>query len=699
MLSRGKALLSRGMALLSRGMRSDSFDSALVGVAVTSGSAHRLIYMNHAFRKIFGEGQLGVPIREAFRDLCRQSFFAQLDRVLETGEAVSLEKLPLELGERDPSGRESFASVGISKLSLGDGDAGLLIMTMDVTDRVDTARMIESVSEERRRFLHRYQSLAALGTQAIWVNDPQGKLNEPSHGWERYTGQSWEEYRGHGWLNAVHPDDREHTKESWLKAVEQPSPWDYVYRLKAPDGTYRHVRARSVPIVEGGQVVEWLGTIADVEQEWQEERRRKLLDQAAAATAGLASLEEVLRALSEVIVPTLSDGCGIYVLPECENQSTPPSFVAELLVSIARTREEPPSTGHKAFGSDYNFGQVVSTRRPVHWEFPKGKPPPGVAPPGIREWFIAAQVNSVTLVPVVVDGAVAAVVVAVVCGDREPLCAADVDLLGQMLDHAHAHLSNAMRFQHTQRVALALQNCLLPDPPKVPGVEITVRYRACAAAVEIGGDWYDSFVLPDGSTVLSIGDVAGHDLAAAVMMSQLRNMLRGLAMDRREPPGDTLRRLNVATESLCLECMATCVLARLEGSDDDDGWRLNYSVAGHPPPLLVTHHGEARYLEDGANPLLGVTYDTPRSSAVAALPARSTLLLYTDGLVEVPGEHLGIGLERLRRSGARLAREPLEAFCDKLLTLPPMPCKDDIAMIAVRLPGVPSPTAPEAGRR
>ncbi|TDD39363.1 serine/threonine-protein phosphatase, partial [Nonomuraea terrae] len=201
-----------------------------------------------------------------------------------------------------------------------------------------------------------------------------------------------------------------------------------------------------------------------------------------------------------------------------------------------------------------------------------------------------------------------------------------------MLDHAHTHLSNAMRFQRTQRIALALQNYLLPDPPRVPGLEITARYRPSAAAAEIGGDWYDSFRLPDGSAVLTVGDVAGHDLAAAVTMSQLRNMLRGLAMDRREPPGDILRRLNIAAESLYPDVTATCVLARLNGPLGG-GWRLEYAVAGHPPPLLVTPRGEARYLEDGLSPLLGVTCDMPRDSATATLPPHSTLLLYTDGLV------------------------------------------------------------------
>ncbi|MEO3874981.1 SpoIIE family protein phosphatase [Nonomuraea sp. B12E4] len=660
------------------------FDPAPVGVAVFSGADHRLIYMNYAYQEIVGERPIGAPARDTFHDISQKGYFALLDQVRDTGEAVSLKEIPFEYLDHPLAGQERYTSASVSKISLADGEDGVMIMALEVTGQVEANRLSGPIAEERHRFLQRYQSLIQLEKQAIWVSDPQGEVIEPSPGWQRFTGQPWEEYRGNGWLDALHPDDRGPTLAKWLKVVERLGHWDKVYRLKTPDGTYRHVHARAVPIVEGGKVVEWVGAFSDVEQEWQEEHRRRLLDQAAAATADLGSLDEVLRTLIDVIVPALADGCAIFVLPQFEDESVPLPFVAERLVSFARLGT-PPAVGPQVIDADCDFTTAIRTRRPIRRVFPKGKPPPGGIPPGGEEWAVAAEANSLALVPVIVDGTVAAIVHAVVCGDREPLSTADVDMLGRMLDHAHVHLSNAMRFQRTQRVALALQNYLLPDPPQVPGLEITARYRASATSVEIGGDWYDSFMLPDGSTVLTIGDVAGHDLAAAVTMSQLRNMLRGLAMDRREPPGDILRRLNIATELLNGESTATCILARLE--DLDSGvWSLRYSVAGHPPPLLVTHEGEARFLEEAVNPILGAAYDLPRSSAVAVLPSRSTLLLYTDGLVEVPREHLDVGLERLRRGAAALAREPLDTFCDKLLRLP-MARKDDIAMIAVRLPG------------
>ncbi|MBF8189386.1 SpoIIE family protein phosphatase [Nonomuraea sp. K274] len=664
----------------------DIFDPAPVGVAVTRGPDHRLVYTNPAFQEIVGERRLGLPISEALCDLRQRDYFAMLDRVLETGEPVWLRGLPFEFEGQDRVGRERYFSISMSRISLRGGEPGVLLAALDVTGQADSPAIFDSLAEERHRFLQRYQSLLQVETQVVWAMAPLGQVAEPSPGWERLTGQSWEEYRGEGWLRAVHPEDLGSIRKT-LRQAGQLNRWDHVFRLKAAGDGYRHVRSRAVPVIERGTVVEWVGTCTDIEQDWTEARRTKLLEQAAAATTDIAGLDEVLEMLTNVIVPSVLDGCGIYLVPESETRPALP-LVAERFVSIVRKDLRPaPQPGTVTFDPGSGFVEAVTTRRPVHRTFPAGEPTPGLAPPGAEEWFRKAGANSVALVPVIVDGAVAAVLDAVICGSREPISTSDVELLGRMLNHAHAHLSNAMRFQRTQRVALALQNCLLPDPPEVPGMEITARYRPSATAVEIGGDWYDSFLLPDGATILTIGDVAGHDLAAAVTMSQLRNMLRGLAMDRREPPGDILRRLNIATEALYGDGTASCVLARLSGPFDGR-WQLDYSVAGHPPPLLVTRDGKGHFLRGGRNPILGVGDGQPRTSAIAALPPGSTLLLYTDGLVELPGEHLDKGLGRLRRHAASLAHAPLDVFSDQLLIRMPLAKKDDIAMISVRLPEI-----------
>ncbi|MFI0486222.1 PP2C family protein-serine/threonine phosphatase [Actinomadura sp. 9N215] len=178
--------------------------------------------------------------------------------------------------------------------------------------------------------------------------------------------------------------------------------------------------------------------------------------------------------------------------------------------------------------------------------------------------------------------------------------------------------------------------------------------------------------------------MAGHDLAAAVEMSRLRNMLRVLTADRLTPPCEILRRLNIAMETVDPEATATCVLSRVEEAEPG-GWRLNYAVAGHPPPLLISAGGDARFLDAVADPLLGSPLDRPYRCATEPLPPGSTLLLYTDGLVEHPGEDLDTSLDRLRGHAADLADRPLEDFCDDLLDAMPSTGTDDIAMIALRV--------------
>jgi PAS domain S-box-containing protein len=662
------------------------FDPAPVGVAVTNGPDHRIVYTNIAYRASFGERPLGRPIREAFGELVERDYIDQLDRVLATGEPVNVSEAPVSLFYPDvDTGREErFFSFSLTRFD--QGEPGVLVVAADVTEQVTAARRADDMAETRRRALRRFQSLVQITAEIVWVTGPRGGPLEPSPGWERVTGQTWEEFRGRGWIRAVHPDDREPTVRSWQEALRRSRPWRHLYRLRTREGEYRRFEVNAAPVYEGDEVVEWVGTCADVEERWQRQQQRELLRRAALATAEHPELPDMLGALADVLVPALADGCAVHLLPEyAERPATAPVLVRRIATAArpGLTKRIPP--GEEWFSADSGFIRAARGRRSQRRSFPPGKPPADLLPAGSVMWMAEAKAHSMVLMPVIVDGDVAAVVTASACGDRPPMSDDDVALMGQMFDHTHDALSTAMRYQRTQRVALALQHSLLVEPPRVPGLDIVARYQASPAAAEVGGDWYDSFVLRDGALVLAIGDVAGHDLGAAVQMGQLRNMLRGLAVDREEPPGDILRRLNIAMSTLSPDSTATCVLARVDEAGEG-GRLLNFAVAGHPPPLLVTPDGRARLLEQAVNPLLGLLVDQTYTSAVEALPPGSTLLLYTDGLVEHPGENLDVGLDRLCRKGAELAAAPLPAFCDGLLTGLPTTGTDDIAVIAVRVP-------------
>ncbi|MFC8225894.1 SpoIIE family protein phosphatase [Streptomyces sp. NPDC057287] len=265
---------------------------------------------------------------------------------------------------------------------------------------------------------------------------------------------------------------------------------------------------------------------------------------------------------------------------------------------------------------------------------------------------------------------------------------AEVFVLADIARRAGLVMEAAELFEQQRHVAETMQRQLLTPLPQVDHLTLAARYRPAESAAEIGGDWYDSFLLGDGVLTMVIGDVVGHDLKAAAHMAEVRNMLRALAWDRTEPPSLIMRRLDEAMTHTSDAPMATCVFARIEGAEGGP-WELHWVNAGHPPPLLVTADGDTRFLEAGHGPLLGLSSALHMGlgwpDARAELPPRSTLLLYTDGLVESRTRDIEAGLATLRRHAGALARLDVEDFLDELLARID-PSGDDVALLVLRTP-------------
>ncbi|KQS97426.1 SpoIIE family protein phosphatase [Cellulomonas sp. Leaf395] len=273
----------------------------------------------------------------------------------------------------------------------------------------------------------------------------------------------------------------------------------------------------------------------------------------------------------------------------------------------------------------------------------------------------------------------------------------DVALLVQLADRAGMALDNARLFGRQREIAVALQRSLLASPTPSEDLHVVVRYVATAEAAQVGGDWYDAFTQPSGETVVVIGDVMGHDTPAAAAMSQLRTLLRGIAHTGGGTPAQVLTSLEDAVRALGIDTMATAVVLRLEEADDrvDDATTLRWTNAGHLPPLLIAPDGTVTELAAPAELLLGLHPGTPRTDHVVRVPRGSTVLLYTDGLVERRGEHLRVGLDRLvaqvveltRDDGAGRAGRDLDGLVDELLRrlVPESEADDDVAVLAVYL--------------
>ncbi len=300
----------------------------------------------------------------------------------------------------------------------------------------------------------------------------------------------------------------------------------------------------------------------------------------------------------------------------------------------------------------------------------------------------ALHVGAVAAFPLIARGEVFGALTLVNTRDRGPFTDAELRTAGVAAKRAALALDNARLASAQSQVAERLQRSLLSEPVQPDHLELAVRYRPATRGVAIGGDWYDAFLQPDGSTVLVIGDVVGHDLEAAAAMGQLKTLVRAIAYDRQEAPAEVLRRVDLAVVGLGGDALATALVARVEQTPAmraRELRRLRWASAGHPMPLLLLPDGSVHDLAAPVGPPLGMGWRGVRSDGVVDLPVGSTLLLFTDGLFERRTSDLDAGRERLREVARALAAEPLEQLCDGLLGgLLAGGFEDDVAVLAVR---------------
>jgi len=235
-------------------------------------------------------------------------------------------------------------------------------------------------------------------------------------------------------------------------------------------------------------------------------------------------------------------------------------------------------------------------------------------------------------------------------------------------------------YEREHDIAATLQRSLLPQRlPHIEGLELAARYLPAARGASIGGDWYDALERPDGRVALVVGDVVGHGLRAAATMGQLRNAFRAYGLVE-DSPAEVVARLNRLVTIGVEEAMATVLYLVL----DRETGEVAYACAGHPPPLVLAPDGP-RFLEGGRSVPVGAADPVVFRESRERLEPGSTLLLYTDGLVERRDVPLGERLDELAEA-ARGPEVDLETLCDRLLAavLGDAKPSDDVALLAVR---------------
>ncbi len=234
-------------------------------------------------------------------------------------------------------------------------------------------------------------------------------------------------------------------------------------------------------------------------------------------------------------------------------------------------------------------------------------------------------------------------------------------------------------------IAVRLQRSMLPAAlPRVDGVELASRYRAGAAGVEVGGDWYDVVARADGFVHAIVGDVAGRGIDAATLMGQLSSGFHAYAYDHGSP-AEVLRRM---VRLVPAGAMATAVCLTLDPYTGD----LSYTSAGHPPPVALDGTGAITLLDVGGAPPLGYVEADRLVDSHVQLGVSTTVVAYTDGLVERRTASIDVGIARLSAAladGAGLAVDELAGRILDEVGDASGAEEDDIALLVIRLVGVP----------
>lgn len=435
---------------------------------------------------------------------------------------------------------------------------------------------------------------------------------------------------------------------------------------------------------DGGEIIGGLAVVRDTtdRKRAEDERERRLLEQAARAEAeATAEMVQGLQRVTDTALAHLTlddladeligrvrdlmraDAAAILLLePDGET----------LVVQAAKRLEKEVDEGFRVRLGQGFAGRVAADRRPLVVDEVE---PGDIAIPRLRELGLRSLLG----VPMFLGDRLLGVLYV---GSLEPrrFSADDVALLQLVGDRAAVAIDHAGHYRREHEIAATLQRSLLPARlPELPGVAVAARYLPGGTGA-VGGDWYDVLALPGGRVCLAMGDVVGHGVGAAALMGQLRSALRAYALEG-DGPGAVLRRLDRFLESLEREGMATlsCLVF------DPDAGTVRYASAGHPPPLVRGPDRAVRELGGGQSVPLGVVPLADHGEAVETLERGSTIVLYTDGLVERRGASMAEGLERLRQAVSE-APNGVEELGDHVLgtLLPDGAGSDDAALIALQ---------------
>jgi PAS domain S-box-containing protein len=568
-----------------------------------------------------------------------------------------------------------------------------LVVFFRLADATAGTRQVEDV-------LSGLRDRAVLATDVSFtISDPQAEDNPlvwVNPAFTRITGYTFEEATGRNCRFLQGPATDRSVVKVMRTALDEAQSVTVTVLNYRKDGTAFWNEVSMSPVFDGsGTLTNFVGVQADVTARVQAEAEREAAYRAAeqaqgrltvlagvsAALSTTLDVSEALRRLAHELVPSLADWCALDL---AEPQGVRRVAVAHRDPGMAAAVHAVPPTNEEGTTT---IPRVLAAGQPQLFERIDEEQLAALAgSPARLEQVRRIGVTSAIVVPLRARSRVLGALTLAISDGGRAYDEEDLQLAADVGRRAGLAVDNAQLFAKEHEVAVALQRSMLPRVPAVAGLEISAHYFAGSERADVGGDWYDVLPLPDGSVGVAIGDVMGHDLTAAAAMGQLRSVLRSYAWEGHRP-AEVLERLDRLVQGLGMAQLATCVYGRLLPAEG--GALLRYANAGHLPPVVQHRDGTVELLDSGKSVLIGAPggSESGRPDGSVPIPRGSTLVFYTDGLVEDRETDIDAGIAKLCALVA--GHDPalgVSTLSDRLLDeLLSAPRTDDAAVMVIRV--------------
>lgn len=627
--------------------------------------------------------RLPLPLAIAFDRTCTRLEGNRAFRAIAGSDTTfEAEELPLLRAARD--GVE-IAEAPVRLLRAGADPVELLVSAWPVHDAEGVLRGGIAVFDDRaqtKEHQRRYELIADAMPQFVWLDAADGSALFSNKRWLEYTGLTEDENKGFGWERVTHPDDLRRLHEERLRTLTTGEPFEDECRYRGKDGKYRWFLFRSIPVRdENGAITSWLGTATDIDKQKRAESQQTFFALASDVLGSTLDVGSTLRRIADLAVSWLGTWCQID-LPDAHGR-------LRVAVVAHGDPEKEAILGRLVDQHIYNeeapMGppSVIRSDRPqLLLRIDEGAVERVIPERAYRDIYRSVGYECGIIVPLRVgDRVLGALGIA---SDDPTRLYTDFDVATalELGRRGAIALENAQSFQREHRVASTLQRALLPSAlPSNGDVAFSSAYASAASAQgeAVGGDWYDAFPLEGGRTAVSIGDVAGHGVEAAVTMGVVRQAIRAAALEH-HAPRDVLARAN---RVLSLEQRHTMTTAFF-GVYNPATREFTYTVAGHPRPLMLDSAGQITAFACSGPPLGEAFDEVLLEQCTVRVPAGSTIVFFTDGLIEYGRDvlHAENRLRDAMRERSFLQSEnPAQAIIDAVLEGAQ---SDDIAVLVMR---------------